>query len=70
MGFDFSRADQVDAPTYNLILWRGLAGDAPYPAVRNGRDLRKKRGALLKQWREARLAAFAKQQSGRPGGGN
>ncbi len=70
VGFDFNRADQVDAPTYNLILWRGLAGDAPYPAARNGRDLSKKRGALLKQWRDAQLAAFAKQQSGRAGGGN
>src|SRR6266852_2712431 len=68
VGFDFSRADQVDAPTYNLILWHGLAGDAPYPAARNGRDLSKKRGALLKQWREAQLAAFGKQQSGRAGG--
>ena len=59
-GFNFDRADQVDAPTYNLILWQGLVGDrVPYPATRSGRDLSKHRGALLKQWRESRTQAFA-----------
>jgi hypothetical protein len=69
-GFNFDRADQVDAPTYNLILWQGLVGEnVAYPAGRDGRDLSKKRGALLKQWRESRAQAFTQQpQTG--GGGN
>jgi len=42
-GFNFDRADQVDAPTYNLILWQGLVGEnVAYPAGRDGRDLSKK----------------------------
>src|SRR2546430_1812278 len=49
-GFNFDRADQVDAAKYNLIQWQGLVGeDVPYPAVRDGRDLSKHRKALLKQ---------------------
>jgi len=69
-GFNFDRADQVDAPTYNLLLWQGLVGEnVAYPAGRDGRDLSKKRGALLKQWRESRAQAFTQQpQTG--GGGN
>ena len=34
-------------PRYNRALWRGLKGDAPYPARRDGRDLREGRAALL-----------------------
>jgi DNA-binding beta-propeller fold protein YncE len=68
-GFNFDRADQVDAPTYNLILWQGLVGEnVAYPAARDGRDLSKKRGALLKQWRQSRTRAFTQQQQ--TGGGN
>lgn len=72
-GFNFDRADQVDAPTYNLILWQGLVGaDVPYPAVRDGRDLSKNRKALLKRWRESRTLAFTQQQRAvqSAGGGN
>ena len=69
-GFNFDRADQVDAAKYNLIQWQGLVGeDVPYPAVRDGRDLSKHRKALLKQWRESRLAAFTKQQATLHAGG-
>ena len=58
-GFNFSRADQLDAPKYNLIQWQGVVGESlPYPAQRDGRDLSKHRGALLKQWRAAHLAAL------------
>jgi hypothetical protein len=70
VGFDFSREDRIDAVKYNLIQWRGLVGeDIPYPAVRDGRDLRKNRSVLLKQWRESRTRAFlqlisAKQSAG------
>lgn len=70
VGFDFSREDRIDAVKYNLIQWEGLVGeDIPYPAVRDGRDLRKNRSVLLRQWRESRTQAFlqlisAKQSAG------
>jgi DNA-binding beta-propeller fold protein YncE len=68
-GFNFDRADQVDAPTYNLILWQGLVGEnVAYPASRDGRDLSKNRGALLKQWRASRAQAFTRQPQ--TGGGS
>jgi hypothetical protein len=72
-GFNFDRADQIDSAKYNLILWHGLVGDnVPYPVVRSGRDLSRKRGALLKKWRESQLAAFTQAQGGKAstGGGN
>ncbi len=71
VGFNFDRADQVDAPKYNLIQWQGIVGEnVAYPAARDGRDLSKHRTALLKQWRESRLVAFTQQQStSQPGGG-
>ena len=69
-GFNFDQADQVDAPTYNLILWKGLVGDnVAYPVGREGRDLSKKRGALLKQWRESRIREFTQQQRSTQSGG-
>jgi hypothetical protein len=46
-GQDFSQEDRLDTPAFNLALWRGLKGDAPYPADREGRDLRRGRAALL-----------------------
>jgi DNA-binding beta-propeller fold protein YncE len=33
-GFDFSEADQVPPAQFNRVLWSGLKGDTPYPAVR------------------------------------
>jgi YVTN family beta-propeller protein len=33
-GFDFSEADQVPVAQFNRLLWSGLMGDAPYPALR------------------------------------
>ena len=62
-GFNFDRADQVDAPKYNLIQWQGLLGNTPYPAERNGRDLSKHRTTLLKKWRKSRLAAFTEEHA-------
>ena len=32
---------------FNLALWRGLKGDAPYPAERDGRDLSHDRAELV-----------------------
>jgi YVTN family beta-propeller protein len=47
-GFDFSVEDKIDSAKFNRILWQGLAGkDAPYPTVRDGRDLRANREKLL-----------------------
>ena len=69
-GFDFSQEDRVDAAKYNLIQWQGLVGEnVPYPDVRDRRDLSKNRAALLKKWRESRIAAFSRQQAGRQTGG-
>ena len=63
VGFDFSREDRVDAAKYNLVQWQGLVGEnVPYPSVRDGRDLRKNRAALLKRWQDARLLAFSQKQ--------
>ena len=33
-GMDFTAEDRVDAASYNRILWEGLMGKKPYPAVR------------------------------------
>jgi hypothetical protein len=46
-GQDFSQEDRLDTAKFNRALWRGLKGDAPYPARRDGRDLREGRPALL-----------------------
>ena len=69
-GFNFQRADQIDAAKYNLIQWQGLLGEnVPYPAVRDGRDLSKHRAALLKQWRTSRILFYAQQAATQSGGG-
>ena len=48
-GLDFSAEDRVDSERFNRVLWKGLMGeDVPYPAYRNGRDLRENREELLK----------------------
>jgi DNA-binding beta-propeller fold protein YncE len=46
-GLHFAVEDDLDTPRFNRILWRGLMGNVPYPAVRDGRDLRKNRAQLL-----------------------
>jgi hypothetical protein len=46
-GQDFSREDHLDTAAYNLALWKGLKGDAPYPTIRDGQDLRQDREKLL-----------------------
>jgi hypothetical protein len=33
-GFDFSEADQVPPAQFNRVLWAGLMGSKPYPALR------------------------------------
>jgi YVTN family beta-propeller protein len=44
---DFDEEDKLDTPKFNLILWKGMMGNKPYPTVRDGRDLRENRAALL-----------------------
>jgi len=46
-GQDFSQEDRLDTPAFNLALWRGLKGDAPYPTLRDGRDLGSGRARFL-----------------------
>jgi YVTN family beta-propeller protein len=46
-GQDFSREDHLDTAAYNLALWKGLKGDAPYPSSRDGQDLRNDRPSRL-----------------------
>jgi YVTN family beta-propeller protein len=48
--FDFHDADRIEAEAYNRVLWKGIMGDAPYPTIRSGLDLRKNRIQLLKKW--------------------
>jgi hypothetical protein len=33
-GFDFSEADQVPTAQFNKLLWAGMMGHKPYPALR------------------------------------
>lgn len=47
-GFDFSAEDRIDSEQFNLVLWKGLMGDKPYPVERSGSDLRAHRRKLLK----------------------
>ena len=49
-GFDFSVEDHLgNVEKFNRIVWEGLKGSAPYPAQRNGADLRQKRPQLLQR---------------------
>jgi hypothetical protein len=48
---DFTEQDRVDAAAFNRILWKGMMGDKPYPAVPSGKDLHKNRDRLLADYR-------------------
>jgi hypothetical protein len=37
-GVDFTGEDRMDFASYNLILWKGLMGNQPYPASSTGSD--------------------------------
>jgi DNA-binding beta-propeller fold protein YncE len=57
-GQDFTSEDKVDSAAFNAAIWAGLKGEAvPYPTVRDGRDLRSNRAALLEAWRKQLLEA-------------
>lgn len=47
---DFDEGDKLDKPKYNVILWKGMRGNKPDPAVRDGRELSENRPALLEQY--------------------
>ena len=47
-GFDFSAEDRIDSEQFNLVIWKGLMGNKPYPVERSGSDLRAHRRELLK----------------------
>jgi YVTN family beta-propeller protein len=50
-GFDFSTEDKLDSARFNLVLWNGLKGEGqPYPSDRDGRDLRKDRQRVLREF--------------------
>jgi len=52
-GMDFADADRVDADDFNLVLWKGIMGNKPYPKVPSGIDLRRNRGELLAAYQQA-----------------
>jgi hypothetical protein len=39
--FDFSGEDRLDSAAYNKILWTGTMGEAAYPDLRSGANLRR-----------------------------
>ena len=47
-GQDFSSQDRIEPKSFNHALWKGLAGNAPYPAMRSGANLRANRAELLR----------------------
>ena len=38
-GYDWTHEDKIPTARFNLLLWRGLMGNRPYPTVRSGLDL-------------------------------
>ncbi|MGZ4829213.1 MAG: hypothetical protein ACXV78_06175, partial [Candidatus Angelobacter sp.] len=53
--FDFTAEDKLDSQSFNMVLWTGLKGEAqPYPSEREGRDLSKHRGGLLRELRKSK----------------
>ena len=43
-GQNFDKEDELDTPNYNRVLWEGMKGKrVPYPAIRTGEDLSKKK---------------------------
>jgi hypothetical protein len=55
-GQNFNEEDRLNTAAFNAALWRGLKGDAAYPAQRSGRDLRRDRAQLLTRVGEARCS--------------
>ena len=55
-GFTFADADLNDEDAFNRVVWTGMMGGRPYPAVRSGVDLSRHREARLSAWREQKGA--------------
>jgi YVTN family beta-propeller protein len=54
-GFDFSAEDKLDPESFNMVLWKGIKGEEePYPSERDGRDLSKQRGSLLREFKKSK----------------
>ncbi|MFZ4441366.1 MAG: hypothetical protein ACOYOS_23385 [Syntrophales bacterium] len=52
-GMDFTSEDKFDFASYNQILWKGLMGNKPYPAMPTGKDLRRNRAQLLASYQRS-----------------
>ena len=53
--FDFTAEDKLNSESFNMVLWKGLKGESqPYPSERDGRDLSKHRGSLLRELRKTK----------------
>jgi|SRR5215469_1771639 len=65
-GMDFSKEDRINPVAFNLVVWKGLKGNLPYPAARSGADLRQNRGELL-QKPDASGESTARRAKGRGG---
>jgi hypothetical protein len=50
---DFTTEDRLDPADFNRILWKGMMGNKPYPAVPAGTDLRRNREELLARYRRS-----------------
>jgi len=62
-GMDFSSEDQFNFARYNRILWAGLMGNTPYPAVATGKDLRQNRKVYLQNYQQSlKLESVPKQK--------
>jgi hypothetical protein len=58
-GLDFDKADNLDTPRFNRILWAGMMGErVPYPTFRTGADLSKDRESLLQQTKKRTVPAL------------
>jgi hypothetical protein len=42
-GMDFSEADRIPTDKFNHILWNGMIGGKPYPALRRGKPLQEEK---------------------------
>lgn len=56
-GFDWSQEDRIPTALFNQILWKGLAGNRPYPAARGAQDMSDHRDHVLQQ-RSARFLYY------------
>jgi hypothetical protein len=63
-GMDFSKADRVNPQAFNLVVWKGLKGDVPYPTTRSGADLRQNRTELLNGAKAQKESSSAPADSG------